>query len=87
MYLGDGILVLRYMLLMANHPHLTTGVDMTLLTRVLVVSNPDVSVLFLPSYYNLFPPAVSLILLGSYFCGRISATKPAYVNVLCFGAS
>ena len=64
MYFGDGSLVLRYMLLMSKHPNLAYGVDMTLFTRILVVSNPDVSVLFPPSYYNMLPPEVSLIILG-----------------------
>ena len=64
MYLGGGGLVLRYMFLILKHPNLAYGVDMTLFTRILVVSNPDVSVLFPPSYYNMFPLAVSLIILG-----------------------
>ena len=57
---------------------------MPLLTRILVVSNPGVFILFYPSYFNTFPPAVSLILLGSSFCGSISAKNLAYMTVLCF---
>ena len=79
MYLGDGSLVLRYMLLISNNPNLTPGIDMTIYTIILVVSNPDVSVLFSPSHYNIFTPTRSLILLGSYFFGRISDTKIVYV--------
>ena len=45
---GDGTLVLRYMLLMSKHQNLAPGADMTLFTSILVVSNPDASVLFLP---------------------------------------
>ena len=67
MYLGDGSLVLRYIWLMSKHPNLALGVDMTLFTRILVVSNPDVSILFYLSYSNMFPPAVSLIIIGSSF--------------------
>ena len=63
MYSGDGNLVLSYMLLMP-HPNLDSGVDIIYFTRILVVSNPDVSVLFSWSYYNIFHPAVILILLG-----------------------
>ena len=67
---------------MSNHPTLASGFDMTLFTSILVASNPDVSVHFSPSCSNLLHPAVSLIFLGSYFCGRIYATNIAYVIVL-----
>ena len=81
MYSGDGNLVLSYILLMSKHPNLSSEVDMTLFARILVVSNPDVSVLSFPSYYNLLPPEASLIFLDSSFCGRIYATNIAYVTV------
>ena len=75
MYSGDISLVFRYMLLMPKHPKLASGVDMKLFTRILVVSNPDVSVLFFLSYYNLFPPAGGyhstwFIFLWAYICHK-----------------
>ena len=82
-YSGDDSLLLRYMFLMTNHPNLDPGVDMTLFKRILVVSDPDVSILFLTSCSNLFPPAVSLTLLGSSFYRSVSTTKLAHVSVLC----
>ena len=83
MYSGDISLVFRYMLLMPKHPKLASGVDMKLFTRILVFSYTGVSVLFSPSYSNIFPPEVNIILLGSYFCGRVSATNLAYVTIFC----
>ena len=87
MYLDSVNLVSRYVLFTSKYPNPASGVDMTLFTRILVVSNPDVYVLFFPMYSNLFPPAVSLVLLGSYFCGRIYATNIVYFTVLCLGTS
>ena len=53
--------------------------------RILVVSNPDVSVLFLTSYSYLFPPSVGIILLVSPSCSSISVTNLAYVTVFVLG--
>ena len=85
-YLGDGGLVLRYMLLVSKHPNLAIGVYMTLFISIFVVSNTDVSVLFF--YRILFFSSCSkshysrFVVLWTYICHKL-----CIFDFFCFGTS